>query len=224
MEHDEVVRYQMTEKYLLDELESADRDAFEEHYFNCPACAADVRAGALFVDHAKTALREEVAVNDPGPVRGSTKPNWFAWLRPAFALPALAALLLVVGYQNLVTIPQLAHKINTPQVLAFASVNLATYGSEAPAIQARPGEGFLILARIPPEATFASYTAKLYDPAQQIVWDIAFPARAGQDEYPLQVPGSNWKSGRYALAVFGVTSGGESKAVGKAQFEVQVQN
>lgn len=223
MDHEEVVRQQMTEKYLLGELDSAEREAFEEHYFDCPTCAADVHAGALFVDHTKVVLAEEAASGRKA-IRNHAEPGWLSWFRPGFVLPALALLLLVVGYQNLVTIPQLAHQLSTPHVLAFAAINVGTYGSEAPAIQTHPGEGFLIFARIPPDGAFAHYSARLYDPAQQIVWDIAFPARAGQDEYPVQVPDSNWKPGRYTLAVFGVTTGGESKEVGKAQFEVEVQN
>jgi len=36
----------------------------------------------------------------------------FAWLRPAFAIPTMAVLLVVVGYQNLVTYPQLEKVIS----------------------------------------------------------------------------------------------------------------
>jgi len=222
MDHDEVVRHQMAEKYLLNELESADREAFEQHFFDCPDCAADVHAGALFVDHSKIVLAETAeAQNEPVPSR--PQPGWFAWFRPAFALPAMALLLVVLGYQNLVTIPHLSRQLNTPRVLPFAVVNVGAYGAEAPAIMIHPGEGFLIFARIPQDGAFVRYSAELHDPASQSEWSIAFPARVGQDEYPLQVPGKDWKSGRYALAVFGLTAGGESKEIGKAPVEVQVQ-
>src|SRR5713101_3655843 len=59
MDHDVVVRQHMTEKYLLDELEPQARDEFEEHFFDCPDCALDVRAGAMFVEQSKIALAEK---------------------------------------------------------------------------------------------------------------------------------------------------------------------
>ncbi len=223
MDHAEVIRSQMTEKYLLDELDSLERDAFEEHFFDCPACAADVHAGALFVDHAKTVLAEEAVAERHAPVPSHARPSWLSWFRPVFALPATAILLLVIGYQNAVTIPHLSHQLNTPQVLPFAAVNVGTYGSEAPAILTHPGEGFLVFVRIPPDAAFVRYTAELYDPERKLEWNLAFAPITGQDEYPVQVPGSDWKAGRYALTVSGVTASGESKEIGNAQFEVQVQ-
>src|SRR5258708_27722866 len=59
MDHDVVVRQHMTERYLLDELEPQARDEFEEHFFGCPDCALDVRAGAMFVEQSKIALAEK---------------------------------------------------------------------------------------------------------------------------------------------------------------------
>jgi anti-sigma factor RsiW len=47
MDHQEAVRQNATEKYLLDELDPELRDQFEEHLFDCQDCALDVRAGAM---------------------------------------------------------------------------------------------------------------------------------------------------------------------------------
>ena len=100
MDHTAVVREKTTERYLLNELEPKVRDEFEEHYFDCPECAQDVSAGSLFVEHSKLVLGESPA---PMPIRVAARPargGIFAWLRPAFAVPALALLLAVVGYQK----------------------------------------------------------------------------------------------------------------------------
>src|SRR5271169_2768900 len=109
MEHDVVVRQKMTERYLLDELEPEARAQFEEHYFDCPACAMDVRAGATFIEQSKVVLAEKPvdnAARQPVPVPVPVKPGMFGWLRPAFVLPVMALLLGIIGYQNLVTYPQ----------------------------------------------------------------------------------------------------------------------
>ena len=53
MNHSEAVEQMTSERYLLNELAPDARDAFEEHVFDCPECALNLRAGALFVHEAK---------------------------------------------------------------------------------------------------------------------------------------------------------------------------
>jgi len=157
MDHDVVVRQRMTERYLLGELDSETRDEFEEHFFDCPDCALDLHAGALFVEQSKAALAEtseSISAGLPVTAPVAVKPGWLAglrpMLRPAFAVPLMAVLLAVIGYQNLVMYPQLQQALNSPQVLPWASVNVGTWGSGGPVIPTRPGQGFLLFVRIPP--------------------------------------------------------------------------
>src|SRR5450755_709212 len=108
MDHDVVVRHKMTEQYLLGELDPEARDEFEEHFFDCADCALDVHAGALFVEESKVVLADKPEpVSTALPAAIPSKPGWLAglrsMLRPAFAVPVMALLLAVIGYQNLVT-------------------------------------------------------------------------------------------------------------------------
>ena len=229
MDHEAVVRQKMTEKYLLDELDPAARDEFEEHYFDCPDCAVDVRAGALFVEQSKIVLAgkpEPIPAGLPATTRVAVKPGWLAGLRallrPAVAVPVMALLLAVIGYQNLVTYPQLTHQLNSPRVLAFGSVNVSTYGEAVP-ITRHPGEGVLLFVRIPPISGFPNYKAELHSPSGKLEWTLTFPATPGEDRYPLQIPGENWEPGSYTLAVQGVKATGESQDIGPASFEIQIQ-
>jgi len=224
MDHELVVRQKMTERYLLDELDPAQRDEFEDHLFDCRDCADDVRAGVTFVEQSKVVLAERPApasVTERAPA--PPQAGWFAWLRPVFAVPALAVLLAVVGYQNLVTYPQLGQALNRPQILPFASVNVGTWGAGGPVITAAPGKGFLLFVRIPPDGAYTRYTADLCNPAGKVEWSLAIPAVAGQDQWPVQVPGANREAGTYTVAVRGVTAAGESKEVGRASFDLQIQ-
>jgi hypothetical protein len=227
MDHDVVVRQKMTERYLLGELDSGARDEFELHFFDCPDCALDVRAGALFVEQSKVVLAkksEAVSVGSPVPLPVLTKPGWFTWLRPAFAAPLMVLLLAVIGYQNLVTYPQLQLAANSPHLLPWASVNVGTWGSGGPVISIPPGKGFLLFVRIPPDGSYSSYVADLHNPAGKVEWSLTIPASSGQDQWPVQVPGVNRAAGSYILVVRGVTVAGESKEVGRASFELQIQN
>jgi hypothetical protein len=224
MDHDLVVRDKMTEKYLLEELDPALRDQFEEHFFTCPECALDVRAGAEFVTKSKAVLSEssEPISATVSLVRDRGNPR-FGWFRPAFAGPLLALLTIVILYQNLVTYPQLRSALNQPKILPWASVNVGTYGSARPTITVAPGKGFLLFVRIPPDATYAHYSADLYNSDGKLEWSLTIPAIVGQDQWPVQIPEANRKAGTYNLSVRGITAAGEGKDLGSTSFELQIQ-
>jgi len=226
MDHGVVVRQKMTERYLLDELDLEARHEFEEHFFDCPDCALDVRAGALLVEQSKIVLAEKpqpVSASLPERAPISSKPGWLAWLRPAFTAPLMVLLLAVIGYQNLVRYPHLQQALNSPRVLPWASVNVGTWGPGGPVIATRPGEGFLLFVRIPPDGSYSRYVAELYNPAGKLEWSLTIPASSVQDQWPVQVPGTSWEAGSYILVVRGLTAAGENKEVGRASFELQIQ-
>lgn len=226
MDHDVVVRLKMTERYLLGELEPDSRDRFEEHFFDCPDCALDVRAASQFVEKSKFVFAKKagpVSVRPPLSISNRAKPGWFAWLRPQLMAPVMALLLAVIGYQNLVMYPQMRQALRHPRVLSWAAVNVATWGSGGPAIAIRPGEGFLLFLRIPPDASYPHYVADLYNPAGKLEWSLTIPATSGQDQWPIQVPGANRAAGSYSLVVRGVTASAESREVGRSSFNLQIQ-
>jgi Putative zinc-finger len=222
MDHDEVVRSKMTERYLLHELDPEQRDAFEEHFFDCQACALDVRAASMFVEQSKIVLAED-AGKAAVPAPASVGVGWFAWLRPSFAVPALALLLVVIGYQNFVTYPQLEQAYNRPHLLPWASINTRTRGASTPVIAVPRGGSFLLFVNIPPDGGYSRYIADLYNPAGKVEWSLVIPASSVQDQWPIQVPGTNREAGNYTVAVDGVTAAGESKEIGRAPFELQIQ-
>jgi hypothetical protein len=226
MNHEAVVRQQMTERYLLNELDTQAREEFEEHFFDCQDCTLDVHAGALFVEQSKLALAErpeKVSAGSIAPVPAPVKSGWRQWFRPALAAPVMALLLVVVAYQDLVVLPQMQQAMRSPHVLPWASINVGTYGSEEPVITARPGQGFLLFVRIPPEDIYSQYMAELYNPAGKVEWSVTIPASSTQDQWPVQVPGANREAGSYSLRVRGVTAAGDRKEVGRASFELQIQ-
>jgi Putative zinc-finger len=223
MDHTAVVRQKMTERYLLDELDPAVRDEFEEHYFDCPECALDIRVGAQFVAHSKTILAER---SEPTPARETpnrSRVGWFVWLRPTFAAPALALLLAVVGYQNLVTYPRVQSELNRPQVLPSASVNFGTWGAGGPPTTVPEGRGLLLFVRIPPDGPYSRYAADLHNPVGKLVGSFTIVPAEGQDQWPVTVPGIQREAGIYTLTVRGITADGQSKDLGHTSFELQIQ-
>ena len=226
MDHEAVVRQKTTERYLLNELDPQARDEFEQHFFDCQDCALDVHSGTLFIEQSKGLLAksaEPTASRLPLQVPTQVRPGWRSWFRPAIFVPVLAILLAVVAYQNLVVLPQMQLALRSPQVLPWAPVNVGTYGSEGSVVKANMGQGFLLFVRIPPEGIYSRYTAELYNPASKPEWSVTIPASSTQDQWPLQVPAANRTPGVYSLVVHGVTATGESKEIGQALFELQIQ-
>src|SRR5262249_11424648 len=58
MDHETSVRMKAPERYILGELTGADRDSFEEHFFECPECAEDVRALTVFRANARAIFQD----------------------------------------------------------------------------------------------------------------------------------------------------------------------
>jgi hypothetical protein len=226
MDHSEALRLKATEKYLLNELDPEQLDQFEEHMFDCAECAVDVRAAAMFVEQSKAVLSEG---RGPRPVTipALARKGWLDWLRPAFAAPALAVLLMVIGFQNLISLPTLRRAAHTPRVTPWAVGNVGMMGDEASQIPVTQGQGFALLVRIPPEEGFKEYTADLVNPSGKVEWSLAIPVSSEkdrkQDQFLVQVPGANWASGTYSLKVHGVANTGEVRDVGQTSVDLKIQ-
>jgi anti-sigma factor RsiW len=234
MDHDAVVRQKMTERYLLNELDVQARDEFEEHYFDCPNCAADVHAGAVFVEQSKVVLRAEVQNEDRQKIQtertaasaermtAPARPGRFGWLRPAFAIPVLALLLAVIAYQNRANV-LLRQAVDHPQVLASAVVNLDVRGDNPISVPAQAGQAFGLTLNLLPHAGFSSYKLDLYSPQGQLEWSRT--VLASGDTLSLYVPAG--VSGREhnpgTLAVHGLVVSGGSEDLGRYPIELQNQ-
>jgi len=221
MDHNEAVRLKATEQYLLNELDTEQLDQFEEHLFDCPECALDLRAAAMFLEQSKSVLSgPEKPKLAAMPVRSSA---WLDWLRPALAVPALALLLLAIGYQNFVTIPAMREASSRPAILPFATLTVATRSATTPVVRAAAGQPFMLLLNIPAESRFSSYLVDLYDPAGKIQWSLPISAEAANDTVPLRIPGLH-DPGIYELLVRGVGQNSRDLAeIGKQPFELRFQ-
>ena len=95
MDHAGAMRLQAAVKYVWGELRQAERDSFEEHYFDCSECALDVQAAAAFADNARNMFchqAREVTLRAAAPAGG----RWLARCKLIAGVPAFAVLLIVV--------------------------------------------------------------------------------------------------------------------------------
>lgn len=222
MEHQEAIQLKAVERYLLGELSGDLRDQFEDHFFGCPECALDVEAGAIFVDSAKEVLGAPDAVAHVSRPATPMRPGWFGYLlRPAFAGPALAVLLLFTAYQSGVVIPHLKtelSQVNAPQVLAWYSLIAQNSRGGAPlTISVPSNQPIGIFLDIPPEKRFPAYTCTLESEAGSPEFSVPVPAQQAAESLQLLIPSSQLRPGKHVLVIRGM---GSSQGIGRDLEEV----
>jgi len=226
MQHTDAIRSMASEKYLLDELSPALREEFEEHFFDCAECALDVRAGKTFIDQSKIALaRDPAVVSRPIAVPTQSQAWWTAWLRPAIAVPVMAMLLLVVGYESFVALPSAHNEVadlRTPHILPSASLMNAR-SDRIPVVSVRLHQSFLLFVDIPADSRSASYVCELYSPDGKAAWSILVSAEAAKNTLPLQIPSRDLAPGKYNLAISRIAADQSHTEITRYPFELQTQ-
>lgn len=216
MDHDEAVRLQTAVRYVLGELPQAERDSFEEHYFDCGECALDVRAAAAFADNARNVFCHE-ARQEARQADAPAGRRWLAWLKPIVAVPAFAVLLMMLGYQSLVSVPhwkKAALQASAPQVLPMYSLIAAnTRGPEGSVFRVRQGEAFGLYVDVPADASYRTYLLRLEDPAGHSAILRSLTYEEVQKTQVVEV-NPDTSSGTYRLVVLGIPSGEKDAAKG----------
>ena len=207
MNHQEAIAQSAVEKYLLDEMPPAQRDDFEEHFFGCTECAADLRATAAFLDAAKQELRAG-AILRPRIARGKT-PWWAVFGKPAFLSAACAALLAVIAAQNFGAFPHTG--ADAPEVLPILSlVGGDSRGAEVSRIPMDGARAFLLNVDVPTDESYSNYGCALLAPNGTTLWRLPISRDQARDTVSIRVPSLPAAAGTYTLVVQGMKLGSES--------------
>jgi hypothetical protein len=205
MDHLEAVQLSAAEKYLLGELTADAREAFEEHYFACMECARDIRMGVLFMDAGRELAQKPPLFTGAQEIE-KTPAGWFSWLRPAFAAPLLAGLLVVIVYQNAVTLPnarQSAAQDAVPQVVQSVSLIAAnSRGGAGAVVHATQGKPFHVFFDVPP-GDLSAYRCELQSGAGKSLYSLQIPADEAKNTVELAIPEKFLSAGSYTIAVYG---------------------
>jgi hypothetical protein len=203
MDHHLAVKSQACEKYLLGELSPDLRDAYEEHYFSCAECATQLRMAAELVG-----AGQQIFAQTPAPAVSAgarIAGGWLRWLRPAIAIPVLATLLLVVGYQNLVMIPQLKES-RAPRVLPmFSLISANTRGETVPAFTTQPNQALGLYVDVPADAAYSTYAISVQAPSGQTT-PLRSLSYAEAQKTQVVVINPEKMAGKYTLVISGQTN------------------
>jgi len=221
MEHKDAVRLNAAEKYVLGEMPEAQREEYEEHYFDCAACAEELKATVAFMESGKMVARERLLVPaapaEPArerveqPARG----GFFAWLaQPAFA-GAFAALLIAVifvGYQNVVTIPQLKQSLAQADAIGivkhFSLLAAGARGDGEVEVAVRPSEEFELDVDFPVTPAATGFVAQIHDALGNIRFAQPVTGEQAKSSVYVNVPGGLLPAGKYNFVILAQTSDG----------------
>ena len=225
MDHNEAVRLQAAEKYVLGSLPKEQHADYEEHFFDCTACAEEIKATVAFMESARQLVREQALepVGAKAPAPGV--PGFSSWLRPAFVVPVFVALLLCITYQNSVTIPRLKDSSSSQmgQIISssFQLRGSVRGGSESVdatnKVRVRSGESFTLNFDFTPTGTFSEYDWQLRDQAGRAA---KYGHISGDKKYQavsLSVAGGVESAGKYNLVFFGGADDGQTANRKEAQ-------
>jgi hypothetical protein len=217
------------DKYLLGELSTAQRDEFEEHFFGCPECAAELRMTAEFLDIARKELKRGNFRQAPSK---SFKWSWLELLaRPAVLTPAFGLLLGVIAYQNGVVLPRIngqVAQLRQPGVVTSISLIAGnSRGAALPSVNGSANQPVLLSLDIPATRQYPTYACVLLDPSGAVVWRIPVSAAQAQDTVSINIPAGTLHPGGYTLVVQGIEGrdgGGGAQATDLARYRFSYQH
>jgi len=222
MDHTEALRKQAVEKYILGELSPFYRAQFEEHYFDCADCALNLRAGVAFAAASRLYFAESAV---PEKVARAPRVGWFNWLKPLVAVPAFAALIAVVAYQNTVSIPRLQRAAGTQSAAAsvapwFSLVNASVHGSSGTHVEIQLGQPFYLFFDITaaPRQADSVFLLQVQDSTGKTLVQSSVSAERAQKSVVLPIP-PGFREGDYKLFIFDKVAG-TSVPAGELPFTV----
>jgi hypothetical protein len=234
MEHEQSVQNLAVEGYLLGQMTAEEREAFENHYFECAVCADDLRSASQFFEEARVVFAAEGRAQVPAQsvpdrrawswaARDSSGWSWPGWLSPQLALAAIAVLGIFSGVEGLSTIPSLQRRLNeanTPRIVNPTHLRGQTRGSQTQggptalkSVSGEPAEFIFDLPESP--TTEAQFVITSADGRAALHLSERLP---GGDEVRLYIPRLDLPAGTYSLVVTAVQGGQE---LGRYLFEIK---
>ena len=233
MEHERAVQSLAVESYLLGEMTPGEREAFEEHYFECGICAEDVRSASHFLEDMTEVLgaaRRPSAVPMPtrdAPEQGPSAWNWSAWLQPQLAAALIAILGSAAAVETFSTIPGLKRQvseISAPRPVRSTVLKPQTRGAST-LLTVKPAEAALLTLdglELPPAAAGRlQFVVKSNDDRDVLSFSGESP---GPDEpVVISFPKIDLPAGSYVLLVEITSTAGTARQLGQYPFELKRQ-
>lgn len=207
MNHDQAMSMLAVERYSLDEMTPEDREAFEQHYFECSECWTAVRRAELFAQNARVAARTAARKAGDEPKRPFERR--LLWLAPLAAAIAVVAILVPMRFGS----EPFDDTRPMPSLTLIGPVRDAVEDNHLPADRRA-----ILSTVVTPVEDAVSYRAELRAADGRLVqqWNIAVEETG--DSFPLPV--RPLSAGGYVLVIESVGSGGRRSEITRYPFTV----
>ena len=216
IDHQKAVKNLMEERYILCELNTAEREAYEEHLFACDACFGQVKAGTEFVGQLRRIGTEET----PPPVVSGFLPTLTKSLRQPVAVTAFALFLGAAGialHQNSVI-----SRLKEPRPELRSTLRGVAHGSgPVQAIRISKNSGLSLNVEYVRKGEFVSYQAQLLSGSGKTLHTVPLSKEQLGTMASIVVPAEALKPGQYSVIVLGRRSDGTLEETGRGSFDLQ---
>lgn len=215
MDHEKAVKTLAAERYLLGELNATEREAYEEHFFSCNACFEQVRAGTEIVSYIKQSGDQGAAA----PKRPVAHPGILAGLRQPAAFVALA-LFLIVGVFGIHQASVIS-RLKGPRLESRSILTGIAHGGEgAKRIQVSKAAALSLGVEYSPSGEFTTYGIRILSDSGQVKYSLPIPEDQVNGIAEVTMPAESMPPGRYSMVVWGRTSNGTEREIGRGVFEL----
>jgi hypothetical protein len=216
IDHDEAVKGLMAERYLLGELNAAERDAYEEHLFCCDACFQQVKAGTELIGELRHSGTEGPQVLlAPGFLS-----RLLANARQPLTVTVFGFLLFATG----VAIRQgsiISHLKEPRPEIRSVLTGVAHGSDETNKLRVSRNSGLSLNVEYARKGEFTAYRADILSSSGKAMYAVALPDTQIGTMASIVLPAEALKPGQYSIVVFGQRSDGTQEEVGRGVFELQ---
>lgn len=216
MTHEQAVRSQAVERYVLGELSEEQSAAFESHYFDCPSCFEQIKLSGEFLRHAHEVL-------DPEPEPGFLSAGWLGRLLGDFRPPAMAFVtamfLCAVGigfYQHVII-----GKLKAPRVESRYTLSGASRGGPAQALQVSRDAALSLRLDVSPSTAYSSYRAQIVSESGKVEYSLPIPGGPTDDSVVVSMAAGSLEAGKYQLVIYGIGTDGAQSQIAEGSFDLR---
>jgi hypothetical protein len=227
MQHSEIERDSLVDRYVRNTLRGAERQSFEEHFLDCPQCLEQLEIASSL----RQAIRESAVQAVAAPAVARPR-RWYVlgWVQAV-----AAACLVVTVVTSVVFFEQMQH---ARRELASAQVELASArglasspevyvlglsrgSSEIRAIALPRAPRWMVFSIEMDTTQFPGYRAIVTDSGGKEIWQQAGIQPASPDAIGVTVPSNLLAAGSYALIIQAVGEAGAQSTLSRFSLRFQ---
>ena len=215
--HDDAVKDLMAERYLLGELNTTERDAYEQHLFSCDACFEQVKAGTEFVTH----LRHIGTEAPQAPLLPGFMSQLVTSARQSATMAAFTLLICVAGisiYQQ-----RTISGLRRPQVTPSFFLSDGARAGGVKTLVLPPNTRFDVSIQLLQSGDFSSYQGQILDQSGRLKSSFSISPEQIKDTVHLLLDSSLLGPGTYSIVVKGFTPDGQRTEITRYSFHLQAK-